>query len=146
MSKTGNRPATSTMVTIGRAAEQAEVNVETIRFYERKGLIEQPPKRDGEYRRYGADHISRVRFIREAQQLGFALSEIAELLDLRSDPDARCEEVRQRTIDKQTAVRAKIRKLQKIDDALGALIDECPRKGRLENCPIIASLDKATRE
>lgn len=132
-------------MTIGKAAEQAGVNVETIRFYERKGLIDQPPRREGAFRQYGAEHVSRVRFIREAQQLGFALREISELLDLRSDPNARCEEVRTRTIKKQKAVKSKIRKLRKIDKALGALIDECPREGRLKNCPIIASLDKGPK-
>src|SRR3546814_1209070 len=84
-------------VTIGRAARKAGVGVETIRFYERKGLIAQPPKpaRAG-FRHYPEETVERIRFIRQAQELGFSLREVCELLDLRPDPQADAADVRAR--------------------------------------------------
>ena len=73
--------------TIGRAAREAGVNVETVRFYERRGLVERPLKGDG-YRTYSPELVARIRFIKEAQQIGFSLSEIRELMALRADPSA----------------------------------------------------------
>ena len=73
-------------LTIGRVAEQASVGVETVRFYEREGLLEEPPRRQSGYREYGEDAVTRLRFIRRAKQLGFTLKEIKELLALRRDP------------------------------------------------------------
>src|ERR1700688_2344405 len=76
-------------MTIGKAAHEAGVNIETIRFYERRGLIERPPKGNG-YRVYSPEEVARIRFIKEAQQIGFSLSEIGDLLSLRADPAADC--------------------------------------------------------
>ena len=77
------------VLTIARAAREAGVNIETVRFYERRGLIERPPKGEG-YRVYSPDHVARIRFIKEAQQIGFSLAEAKELLALRADPNADC--------------------------------------------------------
>ncbi len=128
-------------LTIGGAARQAGVNVETIRFYERRGLIEQPPKPDRAFRRYSLEIVRRVRFIREAQELGFSLREISDLLELRADASANCDDVRQQALTKRMDVQNKIRKLVRIEKALEQLIASCPKEGKLANCPIIAALD-----
>jgi MerR family transcriptional regulator, copper efflux regulator len=86
-------------MTIGKAAREAGVNIETIRFYERRGLIERPPKGNG-YRVYSPEEVARIRFIKEAQQIGFSLSEIGDLLSLRADPAADCSEVRHQAVAK----------------------------------------------
>ena len=135
--------------TIGEAARQAGVGVETIRFYERRGLIEQPPTPEGRrVRIYPAEAVKRIRFIRQAQQLGFALREIEELLALRADPDADCSEVREQAVAKLQEVRGKIERLREIGAALEAVIAVCPGQGGLQACSIldtIAEPDAAVR-
>ena len=131
-----------TATTIGKAAKQAGVGVETIRFYERRGLIAQPPKpAAGGFRDYPAATLARVRFIREAQELGFSLHEIADLLSLRADPKADCGAVQRRAEEKLAEVGKKIERLEKIGAALGRLIDACPGKGSLGACSIIETLE-----
>lgn len=115
-------------LTIARAARAAGVNIETVRFYERKGLIERPPKGEG-YRVYSPDQVGRIRFIKEAQQIGFSLTEIRELLALRADPNTDCSVVQQQALAKQQEVRRKIEQLQAIDAALDVLISACPGQG-----------------
>lgn len=136
-------------LTIARAAREAGVHIETVRFYERRGLIDQPPKGDG-YRVYSPDQVARIRFIKEAQQIGFSLTEIGELLNLRADPSTDCSDVRQRAIAKRQEVRRKIEQLQQIDAALETLIAACPGRGALQACSIIDALtlrsSKPTRE
>ncbi len=128
--------------TIGKAARQAGVGVETIRFYERKGLIRQPLKPlDGGPRLYPEETVHRIRFIRQAQELGFSLREIAELLDLRAAPDADCADIRQRASVKLEEVEAKIAQLQQIGQALRRVIAACPSRGGLEGCSIIDALE-----
>lgn len=129
-------------LTIGKAAREAGVNVETIRYYERRGLIEQPARPDRSFRQYSAEIVGRVRFIREAQELGFTLSEIADLLKLRADPAASCDDVRKQAEAKRVEVKEKIDKLQRIDGALEKLIADCPKQGDLGDCPIITALDR----
>lgn len=129
-------------LTIARAAREAGVNIETVRFYERKGLIERPPKGEG-YRVYSPDQVARVRFIKEAQQIGFSLAEIKELLALRADPNADCSVVQQQAMAKQQEVRRKIDQLREIDAALESLIAACPGQGALQCCSIMEAL--ATR-
>ena len=129
-------------LTIARAARQAGVNTETVRFYERKGLIDRPPKGGG-YRVYPSDQVARIRFIKEAQQIGFSLSEIKELLALRADPNADCSAVQQQAMAKQQEVRRKIDRLREIDAALETLIAACPGQGAVECCSIMEAL--ATR-
>ena len=127
-------------LTIGKAAHEAGVNIETIRFYERRGLIERPPKGEG-YRVYSPDHVARIRFIKEAQQIGFSLAEAKELLALRADPDADCSAVQQQAMTKQQEVRRKIEQLREIDAALETLIAACPGQGALQCCSIIDALN-----
>jgi MerR family transcriptional regulator, copper efflux regulator len=128
-------------ITISRAAERAGVGVETIRFYERRGLIEQPLRpRSGGYRFYDDTVIERIRFIRQAQELGFSLREITELLSLRADPAADCGDVRVQAVAKREEVDRKMAQLQHIRAALDALIASCPGGGALRACTIIDAL------
>jgi len=129
-------------MTISKAAKQAGIGIETVRFYERRGLIDQPSKpAAGGFRDYPAETVSRLRFIREAQDLGFSLNEIVELLSLRADPNANCAQVQRRAEAKLAEVRRKIERLQDIGTALGHLISACPGKGALGACSIIEALD-----
>jgi Hg(II)-responsive transcriptional regulator len=131
-------------LTIARAAREASVNIETIRFYERRGLIERPLKGEG-YRIYSPDHVARIRFVKEAQQIGFSLAEIKELLALRADPATDCSAVQQQAMAKQQEVRRKIEQLREIDAALETLIAACPGQGALQCCSIIDALNHRTR-
>mgnify|MGYP002625069696 CR=1 FL=1 len=128
--------------TIGRAAEAAGVNVETVRFYERKGLIEQPPKPlAGGFREYDAATVARIRFVRQAQEIGFSLGAIADLLELRADPAADCAEVRARALEKRDGVQAKLEQLIRIRQALDTLIANCPGGGAIEACTILDAIE-----
>lgn len=128
-------------LTIGRAAREAGVGVETIRFYERQRLVAQPPKPQGVgVRLYPADTVERIRFIKEAQELGFSLREIHELLALRADPAADCSDVRERATAKLDDVQRKIQRLQDIGAALERLIAACPGCGGLQACSIMDAL------
>lgn len=129
-------------MTISRAAERAGVGVETIRFYERRGLIKQPLRpRSGGHRCYDDDVVERIRFIRQAQELGFSLREITELLSLRADPGADCGDVRAQAIIKREEVSRKIAQLHHIRAALNKLIASCPGGGALRACTIIDALN-----
>lgn len=129
--------------TISRAAEQAGVGVETIRFYERRGLIKRPARpRSGGYRLYDDAVVERIRFIRQAQDLGFSLREIAELLSMRADPATDCRDVRARATRKRMNVDQKIADLQRIRDALDELIASCPGGGGLRSCTIMEAMTR----
>ena len=131
--------------TISEAARAAGVGVETIRFYERRGLIHRPPKPEGPgYRVYPEDMVKRIRFIRQAQQLGFSLREIEELLSLRADPSADCSDVRAQAVTKLQEIWRKIEQLQEIGTALEALIAVCPGHGGLQACSIMDMLVDAS--
>ncbi len=128
--------------TITKAARRAGVGVETIRFYERKALIERPPRPvSGGYREYPTATIERVRFIRQAQKLGFSLGEIGELLSLRADPSADCVDVREKAEAKLAEVEDKINRLNEICAALKELIAACPGGGALRVCSIMEAIN-----
>jgi MerR family copper efflux transcriptional regulator len=126
-------------LTIGKAARDAGVNIETVRFYERRGLIERPLKGEG-YRVYSPEQVARIRFIKEAQEIGFSLSEIGDLLALRADPAADCSEVQQQAVAKLDQVQRKIEQLRVVGAALETLIAACPGQGRLQACSIMDAL------
>lgn len=130
-------------LTIGKAAAEAGVGVETIRFYERRGLIQQPSKGEG-YRVYPAEMVARIRFIRHAQQIGFSLREVKELLSFRADPAADCVDVRRQAAKKIEEVDQKIADLQRVRAALNTVISACPGRGRLTDCTIMAALEDPT--
>lgn len=130
---------------ISEAAKAAGVGVETIRFYERKGLVEQPkrPVMGGGFRFYSGETIERIRFIRQAQEIGFSLREIKELLALRVDPAADCGEVRTHARAKLDEVNRKIASLTQMQGALEELIDACPGHGAaLGECSILEALTR----
>lgn len=128
-------------MTISRVARKAGVGVETVRFYERRGLIEQPAKpKSGGFRVYPDEAVERIRFIRQAQEIGFSLREIDELLSLRVDPAADCADVRSHAQTKLDEVNKKIVHLSRIQDALEELIDACPGKGAIRKCSIMEAL------
>jgi MerR family mercuric resistance operon transcriptional regulator len=136
-----------TEMTISKAARNAGVGIETIRFYERKGLIEQPLKpQDGGYRTYPIETVERIKFVRQAQEIGFSLREIDELLSLRADPSADCSDVRERAAAKLEEVDRKMARLGQIRSALNELIAACPGRGALGTCSIMVSLVAAPGE
>ncbi|MDE2404120.1 MAG: MerR family transcriptional regulator [Sphingomonadales bacterium] len=125
-------------LTIGKLAAAAGVGVETIRYYQRRGLL-QTPARDREVRRYGAHDLRRLHFIRQAQAAGFTLEEIRELLDLDAGEDRR--RARELASARVTALDEKIAQLQRARDSLKRLAAECG-KGTSGPCPILASFDE----
>lgn len=130
--------STPDSMTIGRLAREAGVNVETVRFYQRRGLMLEPDRPAGGIRRYSPGDVARVSFIKAAQRLGFSLDEIAELLML--DDGASCAQARARAERKLLEVRSRIADLRQIEAALGGLIRQCATvKGKVR-CPLIASL------
>jgi MerR family copper efflux transcriptional regulator len=127
-------------LTIGRVAQLASVGVETIRFYEREGLIAIPPRVAFSYRHYPQDTVSRLRFIKRAKALGFSLKEIKELLSLRVSPEVTCEDVRACAEAKIADIEDKIRQLQTMRRALVGLMETCQGSGPVSECPILESL------
>ncbi|MCH8932347.1 MAG: MerR family transcriptional regulator [Nitrospinae bacterium] len=131
-----------TAMTISKVAKKAGVGIETVRFYERKGLVDQPPKPpSGGYRVYPAETGERIRFIRQAQELGFTLREIKELLSLRTDPATDCADVRERAQTKLDEVNRRITLMKGIQTALEKLIAACPGQGALQVCSIIDAIE-----
>ena len=127
-------------LTIGQAAKKAQVNVETVRYYERRGLMPEPPRRESGYRQYSEPDVTRIRFIKRAQTLGFTLKEILELLSLRVDPKTTCGDVKRRAEVKITDMEEKIRDLQKMKKALMKLAVSCRGRGSTSECPILEML------
>ena len=128
-------------LTIGEVAKQAHVRIETLRYYERTGLVARPPRSESNYRLYPQESVRRVQFIKRAQELGFSLKEIMELLALRATPEIPCADIRMRALDKITAIEEKIEALNAMKHALVKLIDECSGQGEITDCSILASLD-----
>jgi MerR family mercuric resistance operon transcriptional regulator len=129
-------------MTIGRIAKQAGVGVETIRFYEREGLIEHPPRRASGYRIYPEKTVDRIRFIKQAKELGFSLKEIDDLLSLRIDPRASCDDVRARAQAKVANIRFRIEALERMEHSLKRLARSCTGRGPVRDCPILDALDQ----
>lgn len=125
-------------ITIGALARAAGVNVETIRYYQRRGLLKEPEKPLGGIRRYSMDSVGRVRFIKRAQALGFTLEEIASLLKL--EDGRHCAETRDLAARKLALIEARIVDLKAMEKALKGLIRECDAGSQSQSCPLIASL------
>lgn len=124
-------------MTIGKLAQAAGVHVETIRYYQRRGLLDAPRRPAGGVRRYGHEAVARLRFIRRAQDIGFTLKEVRELLRLERTPN--CRDARSLAAAKLAAVRARIADLERMSSALRRLVAQCDAGGA-RNCPIIDSL------
>ena len=127
---------------IGELARAADVGVETIRYYERRGLLAQPPRRTSGYRQYPPQSVRRVRFIRRAQTLGFTLKEIQELLALRVDDDRTCADVRALARAKLEDIERRVAELQQMGRALERVARRCRGRGPTSECPILEVLDE----
>lgn len=128
------------LMTAGQVARQAGVGVETVRFYEKNGLLEEPTRRVSGYREYDDETVQRLRFIQRAKELGFTLSEIKELLSLRCSEQP-CDDVRSRAEAKVTDIEAKVAMLLRMKDVLGRLALSCCDQSDKSRCPIIDTLD-----
>ena len=129
-------------LTIGKVANRAGIGIETVRFYEREGLIAEPPRDESSgYRRYPEDTVSRLRFVKKAKELGFSLKEIGELLSLKARPSGSCADVRARATDKIENINQKIEVLEAMRGALMGLVEECSGTGPRTECPILNALD-----
>ena len=129
-------------LTTGKVAKQAEVNIETLRYYERQGIVPKPLRTRSNYRLYPEDTVRRVRFVKHAQELGFSLKEIKELLSLRATPTATCWKVQERATAKIKEIDQKILSLQAMQHVLHKLVRQCgARRGSASECPILESLD-----
>jgi len=125
-------------LTIGAVAKAAGVNVETVRFYQRRGLVPEPARPYGSVRRYGMADVARVRFIKAAQRLGFSLNEVAGLLQL--DDGRQCGQARVLAQAKLVDVRSRLNDLRRMESLLAALVRDCGQaRGRM-SCPLIAAL------
>ena len=130
-------------LTIGALADAAGVGRETVRFYEREGLIADPPRSEAGYRLYPPETVARLGFIRRAQRLGFTLSDIAALLELRAEGEAACEAVGARARRKLADVEAKMEDLRRIGEALARLVEKCEARQPMGECPILEELEVA---
>ena len=125
----------------GQVAKAAGVNVETLRFYERRGILKEPERRSSGYREYPVETVRIVRFIKRSQELGFTLEEIQELLALREDDSRTCGEVRDAATVKIGEIEEKVRKLQAMKRALAVLVKSCVGDVSSRECPILDALD-----
>ena len=129
------------MLNIGEAARQSGVSVQTLRYYEQQGLVVSPDRDVNGYRRYVPDVVRRIRFIKRAQDVGFTLRDIAELLSLKTDPGASCSDVRDRALGKLHEIEEKLEVLSQMRDVLITWTDACPSRGPVDACPILDALD-----
>jgi MerR family mercuric resistance operon transcriptional regulator len=127
--------------TIGQLARKTGINLETVRYYERRGLLPKPPRTSSGYRLFPIDAAQRLGFIKRAQDLGFSLAEIRELLTLRVSRRTRSAEVRKRAEAKIAEIESKIRSLKSMRNSLRNLANACEGCGPISECPIIESLD-----
>ena len=128
-------------LTTSAVAKQAGVNLDTVRYYEKRGLLPEPSRSASGYRQYGPEHVKHIRFIKRAQELGFGLEEIRELLELRATPGSRSE-VRAKTAEKIDEIQAKIHDLERIRGKLRELSHACDHGGDTEACLVLHALDQ----
>jgi MerR family mercuric resistance operon transcriptional regulator len=129
-----------TRLTIGQVATRAEVGVETVRFYERQGLVPEPPRSASGYRQYPEETIARLRFIQRAKELGFSLKEVEELISLRFDGSACAADVKRRAEEKVRNIEERIHDLQRMRKSLSQLEAACTGRGSTEECSILGAL------
>ncbi len=129
-------------MTIGEVATRSRVNIQTVRYYERRGLLPTPRRSTAGYRQYPEDVVPRIRFIKRAQELGFTLEEIAELLALRVLQGEACHEVSHRASAKVALVRQKLRELENLKRVLEGLVEACERRAPTAECPILEALEE----
>lgn len=127
---------------IGELAERADVSVQTVRYYERQGLLPEPERTPSGYREYDSSDLHRLSFVRRAKELGFTLSEVGQLLDLRVRPGTTADDVRERATRKLASTRAKLRDLGRIAAALERLISACDAHGDPRACALMHALEE----
>ncbi len=128
-------------MTIGELARRAGVHLETIRYYERVGVMPSPERSSAGYRLYRSEDLRRLNFIRRAKELGFTLREIRELFDLRMEPSTTCEDVRLRALEKVRTIEQRLRELEQMRRALQRLAATCTGRGPAGECPFLDALD-----
>ena len=134
-------------LTVNNLARQSGVNPQTVRYYEREGVLPRAPRTPGGYRAFPLDCVARVRFVKRAQELGFSLDEVKELLVLRDHPQTACPDVLKRAEAKITSIAAKIRNLQAIRRQLVRLAKTCDGRPTRHACPLLEALEnKSVRE
>lgn len=125
---------------IGQLAQHAGVPIDTVRYYERQGILPPPERQASGYRRYSPDDVSRLRFVRRAKALGFSLAEVRELLALSGRPAEDMAGLKAAAGEKLADVAQKIAELERVRDGLETVIAACPGHGALAQCPILAAL------
>ncbi|MBS3966997.1 MAG: MerR family DNA-binding protein [Truepera sp.] len=128
-------------LTRGQVAHLSGLDIETVRFYEKQGLIDEPPRSDSGYRQYSEQDVSRLRLIKRAKELGFSLKEIADLLELQVNPKTGSAEVRAQAEAKIADIDEKIADLTKMRATLATLTEACSGEGATTECPIIEALN-----
>ena len=126
--------------TIGKVASGAGVNVQTVRYYERRGLLPRPQRTSSGYRQFGPDTVPRIRFIKRAQELGFSLGEIETLLSLRVDPRRSCTEVEWQALQTIERIDGKLHQLERMKSALSELVSACRNNAATSECPVLEAL------
>jgi Hg(II)-responsive transcriptional regulator len=133
-------------MTIGEFASKAGVNVQTVRYYERRGILREPERTASGYRQYDGEALARVRFIRRVPEPGFSLEEIEELLDLRVEASSSCSAIGAKTRARLEDVQGKTRELKRAEHVLEKLAASCAAREPTADCPILETLEEATRE
>jgi MerR family mercuric resistance operon transcriptional regulator/MerR family gold-responsive transcriptional activator of gol and ges genes len=128
-------------LTIGRVAKRAGVNIQTVRYYERRGILSPNGYRDSGYRLYDDEAVHKLLFIKNAQDLGFSLKEISELLRLRVSDSARCGDVKKRAEAKLKDIHGRMACLRALEAALKDLLRACRNRSKTDSCPILRSLE-----
>lgn len=128
------------LYTIGQIAKEACVNVQTIRFYERRGILRPVRRAESGYRKYDKDSLKRLRFIRQAKELGFSLREIQSLLGLRFRSVETCDRVRAKAFEKLEEIQKKITKLRSLEKTMKELISDCKNRKVSDSCPILEKI------
>lgn len=137
---------------IGQVAQETGLTIDTIRFYEKQGLLKRSPRTEGGFRLFGASDIETLKFVRKAQELGFSLNEIRELLILRADHVPACSHIKELLAQKLTAVKEKIAELQNMERSLQHALQKCKRElktaapGHEERCPVLEEINQAARK
>jgi len=134
------------MLRIGEVANKSHVGVETVRFYEREGLIALPKRNVSGYRQYSESAIKQIQFIKHAKTLGFSLKEIRELIKLKSTSDARCKSIKSTAKAKIADIQEKIDALKRMKLALEPLVAQCKSSDPISDCPILNALDETANE
>ena len=128
---------------IGEVAAEAAVNIQTLRYYERVGLLPRPNRNPSGYREYGANAVRRVRFVKRAQELGFTLAEVGDLLTFREQSQTACQHVEARASTTLDRINEKIRDLECIRSALSEYVDSCRKGPPVGECPLLQALDRS---